>query len=496
MRIKFSFIFSILFANVFAQNNPGGAENKLLSMDLWKEKPNVEVLKKLIADGNNPSEKNKSAFDPVVMAINTGAPTESILFLLAQKGNPIDKETHDGRQYLHWAASAGNKEIVKTLLERGAKPSVLDSKGATPLNFAAGASQKNIEIYALLIKAGVNLKKELSTDGANALLLAVGNDMDLSITDFFIKNGLSILSTDKEGNTAFDYAARGGNIDIMKALLKRGVKFTNNAIVMASQGGRRGWNKLPVYEYLVSVGINPSYINISGTNVLHNLVRRGNQLEEIKYFIQKGTNLNQVDKQGFTPLMYAVSGAPDQEVLDFLLSQKLEVNNVNTQGASALMYAFKSASDRTVKTLLALDANINSIDKKGNNMAYYLIDGYNPTKTASFKEKLQILIDQKFSLATAQKDGSTIYHLAATKNDLNLVTLLSNFNANINAINKEGLTALHKAAMLSKDTKVLEYLVSIGAKKDIKTEFGETAYDLAKENEFLVNQSTSLEFLK
>ena len=494
MRIIFSFLFSFFFANVFAQNSSAIAENKLLSMDLWKEKPSVDVVKKLIAEGNNPSEKNISAFDPVVMAINSGAPTETILFLLAQKGNPIDKETHDGRQYLHWAASAGNTQIVKTLLERGAKPGVLDSKGATPLNFAAGASQKNTEIYSLLIKAGANLKKELSADGANALLLAVGNDVDLSIIDFFIKNGLSIHSTDAEGNTAFNYAARGGNIDIMKALLKRGVKFTNNAIVMASQGGRRGWNKLPVYEYLVSVGINPSFVNISGNNVLHNLVRRGNQLEEIKYFVQKGTNLNQVDKQGFTPLMYAVSGTPDQEVLDFLLSQKLNINNINKDGASALMYAFKNASDKTVKTLLDLGANMNAIDKKGNNMVYYLIDGYNPAKATSFNEKLQILKDKKFNLVAAQKDGNTIYHLAVTKNNLNLLTTFSHLNADINAVNKEGLTALHKAAMLAKDTKVLEYLVSLGAKKDIKTGFDETAYDLAKENEILVKHS--LEFLK
>jgi uncharacterized protein len=42
----------------------------------------------------------------------------------------------------------------------------------------------------------------------------------------------------------------------------------------------------------------------------------------------------------------------------------------------------------------------------------------------------------------------------------------------------------------------MNYLISIGAKKDIKTEFDETAYALAKENETLTKNNISVEFLK
>jgi len=66
----------------------------------------------------------------------------------------------------------------------------------------------------------------------------------------------------------------------------------------------------------------------------------------------------------------------------------------------------------------------------------------------------------------------------------------------INARNEEGLTALHKAAMLAQNDEILPYLISAGAKKELKTSFEESAYDLAGKNEILKKADVSLEFLK
>jgi ankyrin repeat protein len=70
------------------------------------------------------------------------------------------------------------------------------------------------------------------------------------------------------------------------------------------------------------------------------------------------------------------------------------------------------------------------------------------------------------------------------------------YKVDVNAKNKEGITALHKAAMVAENDVVLKYLVSIGAKKELTTAFKETAYNLAHENEFLTKQHISIDFLK
>ena len=82
------------------------------------------------------------------------------------------------------------------------------------------------------------------------------------------------------------------------------------------------------------------------------------------------------------------------------------------------------------------------------------------------------------------------------KNDLELVKSVERFKVDVNAKNKEGFTALHKAAMNAQGDAILKYLLSVGAKKETATEFKETAYNLASENEYLKKNNIAIDFLK
>ena len=471
-------------------------KNPLLNQSFWQNRPGGDAVKAEVAKGNDPAEMNAMSMDPVVIAINGGAPNESIMYLLEQKGNDVNKITHDGRTYLFWAANKGNVEVMQYLLSKGAKVSVQDSHGSTPLTFAAQAGQQNSKVYDLLVQNGANLKTDVTSEGANVLLLAAGNDPELKLTEYFQSKGLDIKGKDAAGNTAFDYAARSGNIEVMKKLLSKGVAFSDNAMLMAAQGGRRGGNTLEVFQYLESVGIKPTVTAKNGENVLHAIVRRSGQTDIIKYFLSKGVNVNQVNDEGNTVFMNAAAFSRDTATIALLKPLTKNINQANKTGATALALAVRSNSPEVVQYILNNGGDVNATDAKGNNLTYYLLESYSPRQAKDFEPKLKTLQSAGLNLATPQKDGNSIYHLAVAKNDLQLLKLIQPYASDVNAKNAEGLTALHKAAMMSKDDSILQYLISIGAKKDVKTNFDETAYDLAHENELLSKQKVSVEFLK
>ncbi len=479
-------------------------KNTLLEQSFWRNQPSVESVKAEVEKGNNPLEFNRMTMDAIVIAINSGAPNETIKFLLSQPNVDVNRFTHEERTYLHWAANRGNVEIMEALVAKGAKANIPDENGVTAMAFAAMSGQLTVQGIELFLKAGATLK-DVNKEGANILLLAVANDKDLTITNYLISKGLDIKSTDKSGNNIFSYAVRGGNINILKALQQKGVSIPENAILMAAQGGRRGSGaSLEFFEYLESLGLKPTATTKSGENVLHFIVRKPNQKDIIEHFLAKGVNVNQADEEGNTPFMYAAGSNRDLPVLELLLSKTSNINQANAKGETALTSAVRGNSPEVVKFLLDKGADAKVVNNKGENLLAYLVQSYPSSegrggfgaKPEDFDAKLKLLQEKGVSATAPQKNGNTLYHLAILKNDLGLLKRLQPLGIDINAKNAEGITVLHKAAMMAKDDAILKYLISAGADKNAQTNFKETAFDLASENESLSKNKVIISFLK
>ncbi|WP_428225706.1 ankyrin repeat domain-containing protein [Flavobacterium sp.] len=475
----------------------GQTKNTLLDSNFWKKYPDVIAVQAEIAKGNDPSESNASAMDAVTLAINNGASNEVVKFLLTQKGNEINKPTHDERIYLHWATAKGNIELVNHLIGKGADINREDHNQVSPLVYGLASGQVSLPILEAYVKAGLDLKKRYKNN-ANLIMLAVAYDKDLSITQYLVSKGLAIKDVDTEGNTVFNYATRTGNIANLKALLAQGVKYTPNALIIASEATRRTANSLELYKYLVEeLKINPKTLSTSGQTVLHNIVRKENQSEIVNYFLEKGVEVTKKDADGVTALHVLAIGK-EVALLEKLLSKGAILEEKNAKGETALTYAVKTASLDMIAALIQAGANVQVVDNENQGLLYHLIQNYRVPRTGNdeFLAKLNLLKEKGLSIVAPQKDDNTLYHLAIVKNDLNLLKKLEGLGIAINAKNKEGLTLLHKAALLAKDDAILKYVLSLGADKSIKTEFDETAYDLAKENEVLKKNQVNIEFLK
>lgn len=480
---------------------------KILDRDFWQSKPDVTAVKAELNGFKFTDVKNGD--DPLSLAISNDASIEVIKYLADQPGIDFQRNIREGRTYLHAAASKPNAAAVDYLLQKGADMNFLCHHDQTALTFAGFSGTVDLPVIKAFEKHGLDLKKKYpKKNDANILLLAVGSDTDFSITNYLVSKGLSIQSVDNKGNNAFDYAVKYGKIDVLKKLVAKGVKYSDKDLIFAAQGAFRKANKIDVYQYLVDdLKIKPTVTNESGENVLHYIVAKNNQEDIITYFFNKGVDINQADKEGNT-LFVGAAKSKETSLLTLLLPKVKNINAVNKKGESALSMAVTSGSSETIKLLLDKGADINVKDAAGNNLAYYLIQSYkgkggrgnfdrgNEDTNANFADKIALLKANGLNLTEPQAGGNTLYHLAVEKNDPALFKQLNSLGLDINAKNSEGETPLHKAALTAKNDDLLKFLVAEGAKKDIKTGFDETAYNLAKENENLAKNNISVEFLK
>lgn len=487
------------------------AGNTLLTPNFWRAKPSIESLQAEIARGNNPAESNARTMDVVTIAIQQDAPTELIQYLIGLEGNSVHKQTHHYRTYLHWAAARGNVALVRTLIALGSDVNALDEHGNTPLMYALGNGVTSTELIETMQAAGYDLTQR-HRSGATLMMLAIGSDRELKLADYLTRYGLSLMDKDTTGATLFDYAVRSGDVAQLRLLLGRGVKPTKDAILMAARGSRRSANGLDVYRFLIEeLGQDPLRRDADGNTLLHLVAGKGgHQLPIVQYLIALGIDPRALNEEGNNAFLIAAAGR-DMETLSYLLPLS-DANLSNQRGETALTRAIQSSTPATVEYLVSRGADVHVLDLNGYNLLYHLAQSYRDgmpmppgmggapaprtDDTPEFTMKLQLLALAGLSPATSQPDGSTLYHYAASRGSLAMLEQISDLGIDINAVNEEGLTALHKASLTARDTAILRKLVALGADKSIRTDLDETAYDLARENGYLKALGADINFLK
>ena len=169
--------------------------------------------------------------------------------------------------------------------------SAVDSKGASPLLWAAGGGHVSMVEY--LVKetacdANFAQKGQRAFSGRTALHWAARNG-HVSVVQFLldlchgVDGCVEVNATTADGTSAFHWAAWQGHVDIMQMLLRSpGVETVNpmaahtnsygcNAALWAAQG-----NGTPaILEWLQSVGCPLYVVNHSGHGILHKAAQRG-----------------------------------------------------------------------------------------------------------------------------------------------------------------------------------------------------------------------------
>jgi ankyrin repeat protein len=237
----------------------------------------------------------------------------------------------DDASCLVQAVLKGDKEAIKGWLAVGVNINEQDSKGWTPLMYAAEGASK--DIVSLLLHFGAQVDRS-SKDGCTALTIAIAQQRG-EMVEALLKAGADVnkINTIDKFNPLM-LATKYGYVDIMGILLHNGAS--------RSMGTTRGMPLDIAIEYkqkeaikeLLKAGASVSAQRFDGKThlthavtqgdkeiiellLIHGTGQQGNRDTVMTVFRQPGS-INDTDKEGWTPLMYAAhSGSRD--IIDLLL---------------------------------------------------------------------------------------------------------------------------------------------------------------------------------
>ncbi|XP_046546695.1 uncharacterized protein LOC124256777 [Haliotis rubra] len=263
------------------------------------------------------SSKNKKGDTPLICATRAG--NLNICRLLVEKGASMTSVNEDGDCALHLAAESGNQDLTQLLLNRSTQ-NIQNRKGETALHKAAMVGHKGTVDVILDNDADMNLK---TNDSLTALYIASLSEFE-DIVESLLRKGASVDLENKTGNTALFPAVEGGHRRIVKLLLGHGCDVNHRNMY----------------------GVAPIYYTC-----------RNNDLDLFDLLAANGANMDVENKQGVTPIMVAALYG-NTEQANKMFSEGVRKHHINHDGECLLHFAVRSGSVETVKLILNKDCKL------------------------------------------------------------------------------------------------------------------------------------------
>ena len=419
-------------------------DHGVTALSLAAENASLRMVDALLKSGANPNVAQESGMTPLLDAINVGKP--ELIKLLIARGANVNAATIKAKLTpLMWAIGDGHPEIATMLVEAGANVQAVTTDGFSALTFAARAG--NVEIGKLLIARGLPVN-ETGPDRVHALPYAALSGQD-AFAVFLLEQGADPNAT-LSGVTAL-HAASGGAAQFVadwQRARSGGVGLGSGFSVFNADGGGgrgagRGAGRLPLVRALLDKG---ARVNEAVTTSAMAQSYIGRPTKGAFESFSCGTG----DFRGATPLWLASFAANGG-------GGTLDFSGGDNSAATAAAPPPRSGTPATavIEALLAAGADLKLTSD----------DGSTPLMVAAGLGRCTFN-------PNINRGGRSPSAEAA-------VTVLLDAGADINAVNEADFTALHGAAFRGLN-EVIKILVDRGANINARDYRGRTAFRIAE----------------
>ena len=406
---------------------------------------------------------------------------------LLEDGADVNATQPDGTTALHWAAYWDDSDTANLLIRLDARVNAENELGATPL--WVSCIHGSAAMIDRLLKAGANVNAALP--GGETPLMTAARTGIVDAVKLLLAHGAEVNAAEhSRGQTALMWAVAQQHPDVVRVLIQ------HDADVRARSHVR------PVVVNTGTAGgdadFDPSSVVIEergGYTPLLFAARLGD-VESAKLLLGAGADINETAPTGTSSLVVAAHGGHTALAM-FLLEQGADPNAADA-GYTALHTAILRGDQELVKALLVYGADPNMrlltatpARRLGQDWAMdWTWIGATPFWMAAMFADVTMMRDLAEGGAVptlTMEDGTTPLMAPLSMRDrrpgsdraqvesstLEAVRTAVELGVDVNAMNEAGNTALHYAASRGLDS-VVEFLVSRGARLDVKNDSGQT----------------------